>query len=377
MKLSVLCATTLVATVASAADCPVRDHWPTDEWRSRIEDVAPKKQAETAALEQYAFTRTGADAERKGIRTDAVLVIHDGAVIYEKYAPGWTAQKRHLTWSASKSVTSALTGIATAKAGLDVTKSICDWITSPRAEHCDITVQHMLWMSSGLQWQEVYEGQSNQASSVLSMLYGIGNKDVPQFVLDHDRRAAPGTRHSYSSGETNVLMAIVDTAMKRNAGAAAEWPWKELFDPIGMKRVTLERDQKGNMLGSSYVYATPRDFAKFGYLYLNDGCWNGTRIVPEGWVAASQVETPATEKEDPEDSYGYQWWLNTPNAAAKGGRAWPSIPGDAYAARGHWGQSMTIIPSKNTIILRFADDRDDTFDSDTFLKLALALVEAP
>ena len=114
MKLSVLCATTLVATVASAADCPVRDHWPTDEWRSRVEDVAPKKQAEIAALEQYAFTRTGADAERKGIRTDAVLVIHDGAVIYEKYAPGWNATKRHLTWSASKSVTSALTSAKSA-----------------------------------------------------------------------------------------------------------------------------------------------------------------------------------------------------------------------------------------------------------------------
>src|SRR5690606_12581466 len=115
----------------------------------------------------------------------------------ERYADAWDAERRHLLWSVSKSITSALTGLAVGKAGLDVKRSLCDWVSSPRPEHCEITVEHLLWMSSGLHWQEVYEGKSNQASSVLTMLYGTGNLDVPTFVLDHDRRRAPGTYHSY------------------------------------------------------------------------------------------------------------------------------------------------------------------------------------
>lgn len=356
-----------------AAPCPERLSWPTHGWPSHVEAVNTEYPTQVAALDAYAFTRTGADADRAGVRTDSVLVVHKGQIIYERYAPEWNAERRHLTWSVSKSITSALVGIATAEAGVDVTQSICTWVDSPRPDHCDITLQQMLWMSSGLHWQEVYEGKSNQASSVLTMLYGRENKNVPEFVLDHDRRRAPGTYHSYSSGETNVVTAAIQKAMT-DKGADADWPWTLLFDPIGMKKVTLERDGSGHFIGSSYVYTPPRDLAKFGFLYLNDGCWDGKRVVPEGWVDASLVPTPAVEREDEGDVYGYQWWLNLPNEPSKGGRPWPSLPTDAYSARGHWGQTLTIVPSLDLVFVRFADDRDDAFDYDHFASLVLALV---
>lgn len=378
MRLPVALLLLVVAWLATAspparAACPEGVRWPAQAWPSRVDAVKAERAQAVAALDAYAFTRQGTEAERKGVRTDAVLVVHAGDVIYERYADGWDADRRHLLWSVSKSVTSALTGIAVGQAGLDVKRSLCDWVTSPRPEHCDITVEHLLWMSSGLHWQEVYEGKSNQASSVLTMLYGSGNRDAPAFVLDHDRRHAPGTYHSYSSGETNVLMAVVEQAMKK-AGADRDWPWTELFDRIGMKRVTFEEDQAGHRLGSSYVYAPARELARFGYLYLHDGCWAGQQVLPEGWVAASQTPTPATGYEDPTDVYGYQWWLNRPNDQAEGGRPWPSLPVDAYSARGHWGQTLTVVPSKDLVFVRYADDRDDAFDYDHFAGLVLALV---
>lgn len=363
----------VVATAADArATCPEQGRWPGEAWPSRAEAVEAEKAQAVAALDAYAFTRTGTEAERQGVRTDAVLVVHAGEIVYERYADGWDADRRHLLWSVSKSITSALTGLAVGR-GLDVKRSLCDWLETSRAEHCEITVEHLLWMSSGLHWQEVYEGKSNQASSVLTMLYGTGNRDVPAFVLDHHRRRPPGTYHSYSSGETNVLMAVVEKVMA-DAGAARDWPWTELFDRIGMKRVTFEEDQAGHRLGSSYVYTPARDLARFGYLYLRDGCWAGEQVLPEGWVTASQTPTEATEYEDPKDVYGYQWWLNRPNKAAEGGRPWPSLPTDAYSARGHWGQTLTVVPSKDLVFVRYADDRDDAFDYDRFASLVLALV---
>lgn len=369
----VLATTATPQASARAAECPDRSSWPTVEWPSNVDSVNAERSAEVAALDEYAFTRVGTDAERVGVRTDSVLVAHQGQIIYERYAPDWNAEKKHLTWSVSKSITSALVGISTAQANVDVTQSICAWVDSPRPEHCDITLEQMLWMSSGLHWQEVYEGKSNRASSVLAMLYGKDNEDVPNFVLDHDRQHAPGTYHSYSSGESNVVMAAIQKAMDV-AGAGADWPWDALFDPIGMKRVTVERDPSGHFIGSSYVYTPPRDLAKFGFLYLNDGCWDGKRVLPQGWVQASLVPTPATARENEGDVYGYQWWLNLPNERSKGGRPWPSLPTDAYSARGHWGQTLTIVPSLDLVFVRFADDRDDAFDYDRFAALVLALV---
>lgn len=364
----------LSASPAAQAACPQREDYPLDGWPDATADTLALRASAVEALGQYAFTREGADEARTGIRTDSVVVVHKGRIVYERYADDWSRDRKHLTWSVSKSITSALVGIATERANVDVRKSICTWVESPIPEHCEITLEHMLWMSSGLHWQEVYEGKSNRASSVLSMLYGAGNADIPAFVLGHRRAHPPGRFRSYSSGETNVIMAIVDKAM-RETGESAGWPYKFLFDRIGMKRVTLERDQAGHAVGSSYVYTRPRDLLRFGFLYLNDGCWGQEQVLPEGWVGASLERAPAPAQEDPTDVYGYQWWLNLPNEASEGGRPWPALPADAYSARGHWGQTLTVVPSLDLVFVRMADDRDGTFDYNRFSALVLDLIE--
>jgi CubicO group peptidase (beta-lactamase class C family) len=149
-----------------------------------------------------------------------------------------------------------------------------------------------------------------------------------------------------------------------------------------MKSAAWERDGRGTLIGSSYVYATPRDFAKFGYLYLNDGCWNGERLLPEGWVADSvKPSEPFKAKPlylDPGDVQGRQFWLNRIVPPTQPALPWPGVPDDAYAARGHWGQSITVVPSLDLVIVRVADDREpdpDRFNG--FLERAIAVGRAP
>jgi len=370
----------LLTSGAWAQDsCPVRDSWPVPAWPSNVAAVGQTRADQIQALEDFAFTLTGPDRERVGTRTDGVVIIHDGAIVYERYARGWTPEKRHLSWSVSKSFTNALTGIAVMKGVLGLEDSVCQHLeTGVSGPICDLKVQHLLEFGSGLDWMETYEGQSNQASSVLAMLYGQGRQHMARFVWSHAFRDPPGTSWAYSSGDTTLLMHVVGNALTRPpTDLGADFPWTELLNRIGAGDTAWERDAAGTFVGSSYVHATPRDLARLGFLYLNDGCWNGVRLLPPGWVGASVVPSSAFLTRrlywEPGDVQGRQFWLNTPVPAAEIPTPWPDVPEDAYAMRGHWGQSVTIIPSLDLIVVRVADDRDGTFDFNRFLSLAIAV----
>ena len=156
-----------------------------------------------------------------------------------------------------------------------------------------------------------------------------------------------------------------------------DYPWTLLFEPLSMSSVVFERDARGTHVGGSFVWATPRDFARFGYLFLNDGCWEGKRYLPEGWVRDSvAVSNPFKLhplENEPDDVQGRQFWLNRPVPEQKVTTPWPGVPEDAYAARGHWGQSITVVPSLDLVIVRTADDREKGFDFPKFLALAVAV----
>lgn len=370
----------LLGGPAAAADmCPARDLWPTQGWTSQAAAVATQRRAEIAALESFAFTLTGADADRIGTRTDGVVIIKAGRLIYEKYARGYADSTPHYTWSVTKSVTNAFTGLAVASGALTINDSVCTHVPEIGPAHCDITVQDLLKFSSGLDWKETYENESNQVSSVLAMLYGEGSHDMLSFVAGHPSRDPPGATYMYSTGETTFLMGVVDHALRNTLPASLydDYDSRLLFEPLGLDSATFERDGVGTPVGGSYFYATPRDMAKFGYLYLNDGCWEGQRMLPTGWVHDSvQVSMPFKMKPldtSPGDVQGRQFWLNVAVPEQSVPIPWPDVPTDAYAARGHWGQSITMVPSLDLIIVRTADDRDGTFDFNQFLKLALAV----
>ncbi len=368
-------ATALLGLLLAATVCPNDVAYPREAWVSQ----PSANTAAIAALEEYAFTLTGQSSERLGIRTDGIVIISKGRLVYEKYARGWDEKKRHLSWSVTKTFANALTGIAVREGRLSIDDGICTTLKLDTKEACDkLKVRHLLEFSSGLDFHEVYENESNQASSVLAMLYGEGHKDMAGFVAGHRFRDAPGTTYAYSSGDSTLLNAVVDAAMIPKFGA--DYAWKLLYGPIGMKSATVERDQRGTMIGSSYLYATPRDLARFGYLWQHDGCWEGRRLLPDGWVEQSkQISAGFKAKplyRDPNEVYAWQWTVNKAvPEVGQTGLPLKDVPGDAFAARGHWGQSITVIPSLDLIVVRVADDREKAFELNELLKRAIEVAK--
>lgn len=362
-----------------AADaCPTHLRYPATDWTDRLQAVAAERPAQVEALERYLFPPglDRADPERRGLRTDGVVVVHHGEIVYERYAGGYGPTTRHLAWSVTKSFMAALAGVAVGEGVLSLDDPICEALPDLPAASCAVTVRHLLEFSSGFDWRETYEGEPPTTSSVLAMLYGQGRGDMARFVASHTLRDPPGSTYMYSSGDTNVLSAVVGAALSPRHGP--EYPWAVLLDPIGMGGATWERDGAGTYVGSSYLFATPRDLARFGTLLLSGGCWGDHRVLPAGWVADATRQSMTGKRRidwDHGDVVGRSLWLNA-RLPDDDVLPWPSAPDDAFAALGHWGQSIFVVPSADLVVVRTADDRDHSFDRDTFLSLVLALVEA-
>ncbi len=216
--------------------------------------------------------------------TLALVVVHNGHVVREFYGPETDAPTTLISWSMAKSITQALVGMAVGDGLLSIHDDhlFPEWKNDGRA---DITLGNLLNMTSGLEWVEDYV--DDKASDVIEMLFGS-----EKFVGDHAAYAAsinleakPGTKYLYSSGTTNLVTKILARALGEKPGstdAMSKFMQERLFDPLGMQSAIPRFDASGNFVGSSFVYATARDFARFGYLYLNDGMWNGSRLLPEG-----------------------------------------------------------------------------------------------
>lgn len=355
-----------------------RQYWPTDGWREKL---LPADRWH--ALEDYAFSRTGDEEDRAGIRTDGVVIIRNGYLIYERYAAGYDQNMPHLTWSISKSVIQALIGIAQKEGLLSIEDPIEKYIAEARRDR-PIRIKHLLQMSSGLDANEGYESGPLK-SSVIAMLYTRGRNDMARFCASLPSRAEPGKYVYYSSCDTNILSGALKNALIQAHGEQegrkqySQYPWEKLFGPLGMKTAVWERDASGTFVGSSYLYASPRDMAKFAFLYLNNGQWEGNQLLPENWLDLTRTVAPAYESTPAYPGWEYlytaHWYANTgiPELGLK--PQWPSAPEDTFAATGHWGQMIFIIPGMDMIIVRMGDDRDGSFDKDRFLKLILEAVE--
>ncbi|MFL5320613.1 MAG: serine hydrolase domain-containing protein [Myxococcaceae bacterium] len=365
----------IVSSVALAQNCPSRGSWPTTDWPSKVDQTAAAAKAEIAALEEYMFTLEGKDEERKGIRTDGLLIVKGGAIVYEKYARGWKDDKRHILWSCTKTLSGMMAGIAVQKGLVDTSQSICTYNKAVPEKNCAITVENLLQMASGLDWAEEYENKANQESSVLALFYGEGQADGAKFVASHDRAADPGTKFNYSTGESMLLVSTVQEAVKDKLDPQ-QFPWTEMFDKVGMKSVRWERDGKNHFYGGSHSYMTLRDMARFGYFMLNDGCWNGERILPEGWMANSTTPNPVwkSNRGDETWEYGRQIWLNRPLPEISYEKPWKDLPDDTYGAVGHWGQYIYVVPSLDLVVVRMGDDRDaSALDENEMIKRAIAV----
>lgn len=280
----------------------------------------------------------------------AFIVVHQDGVVAERYREGITADTRLLSWSMGKSFTNALVGIMAGDGLVDIhaPMDIPEWQGDGRAA---ITLSDLMQMQSGLEWNENYGTRSD----VNLMLHR--EEDMGLFALSKPLMAKPGTHWYYSSGSTNIIMRYL-----RGRFASEEeflqYIHERLFDPLGIDNPCFEPDMSGTPVGSSYLYATARDFARLGHMYLHDGCVGDERLLPEHWV--EYTTTPAS---DSKGGYGACFWLNR-------GKTYPSAPEDMYSCQGHDGQMIFIIPSKElvVVVLGYSPKPDRVIEFDRLLR---------
>ena len=307
--------------------------------------VEPSDPGLKAALD-HAFEEPAAPPFR---RTKAVVVVQDGNVVAERYADGIGVATQLLGYSMTKSVINALIGILTQQ-GL-VTPSfpapVPEW-RGPTDPRRDIDVEHLMRMTSGLALDETNSGFDPSSQ----MLYL--HSDMAGFAAQAPLIAEPGTRWAYSSATTQLLARIIRDAVGGPEQTLA-FAWRELFNPLDMRDVTLEFDGAGTLQGTAYMLASARDWARFGLLYLNDGLIGGRRILHEDWVDLSAAATLDSD-------YGAGFWTNRSEHEHAKGRVRLGIPKDAFLASGDLGQRIVILPTQRLVIVRLGDSVDPTGD---------------
>jgi CubicO group peptidase (beta-lactamase class C family) len=322
------------------------------------EIVEPTDPALKAAID-HAFEEPAAPPYRK---TKAVVVVHDGKVIAERYASGIGVDTALMGFSMTKSVVSALIGIMTQQ-GLTSPSlpAVPEWrgASDPRRE---IEVEHLLRMTTGLALDETNSGFDPSSQMVYL------HDDMAGFAVKAAPIALPGTRWHYSSATTQILARIIRDAMGGPERTLA-FAWRELFNPLGMRNVTLEFDGLGTLQGSTYMSASARDWAKFGLLYLNDGMVGGKRILHEDWVDFSAAATLDSD-------YGAGFWTNRSEHEGARGRARAGIPRDAFFASGDLGQRIVIMPTQHLVVVRLGDSVDPTCDISGLTRLVREVIAA-
>ncbi len=282
------------------------------------------------------------DRETPEQTTISLLVVHKGEIIHERYAPGFDATTRTRTWSTAKSIAATLIGMLVDQGRMELDAPLgFDWYPEARASEADprneITLRHVLNMSSGL---ESIDNNRLEYATGSGLSYWAGASSVTG-ARSRALIREPGTRFDYENYDT--LLAVY--AMKRALGgekAYAEFPRKALLDRIGMRNTLVSTDRFGDFILSSQVYTNARDLARFGLLYLNNGVWNGERLLSEEWI--DFVRTPAPSTSEIGSIYGGQWWL-VPNSR-------DDVPKDAYSTAGNRGQFTIVVPSHELVIVR-------------------------
>ncbi|WP_417942988.1 serine hydrolase domain-containing protein [Flavobacterium sp. RS13.1] len=291
-----------------------------------------------------AFDKSGGKLKR----TRAVVVLYKNKLIAEKYDTGFTKDSRILGWSMTKSITSSAFGVLAKQGKIDIYKPapVAEWQNDERK---NITINDLLHMNSGLEWEENY----STICDATKMLFLA--EDMGKVQLDKPAQFKPNTHWNYSSGTTNLLSLILRRQFKTQQEYLDFW-YSAVIDKIGMSSMIVEQDMTGTFVGSSYGWATARDWSKFGLLYLNKGNWNGEQILDESWVKYTATPTNTSE-----GKYGAQFWLNA-------GGKFPDAPRDMFYCNGYQGQMVAIIPSKDMVIVRMGLKEDPAFDFNGFLK---------
>jgi CubicO group peptidase (beta-lactamase class C family) len=300
--------------------------WPTEHWPRTPLTGPTKARVDENASALFHLTPA------QGV-TYALIVVKSGVVVYERYSADTNGTYLQYSWSMAKSITHALVGILVRDGRLDIhaKADVPEW-KKPGDPRREITLDQLLRMSSGLSFVEDYV--DGAVSDVIPMLASTGRHDMGGFAAAKPLAHAPGTFWNYSSGTTNIICRILRDVVGDGPTGMLAFMQRELFEPIGMKSPLPKFDTSGTFVGSSYCLAIPQDFARFGYLYLRDGVWDGRRILPEGWVDYART----CIHHDAEGAYGAHWWV-------KYGTPW-------FFASGYDGQRTLVAPDRDVVIVR-------------------------
>ena len=346
---------------------PQQDIWPASAWVTQpLPDAAAE---DVTRLIDIVMAR---DLDDEMGETRAVVVIHEGRLVAEAYREGFGPDTKQVSWSMAKSITQALVGRAVQEgliADIDAPMPGPWAEDDPRAA---ITWRQWLTMTDGLEYNEI--GEADLAKNdVVQMMFGAGQADVVGYVEDLPLAHEPGTVWNYSTAGFHTIGRAIQSALGLRSGCSssgnranatsispitpcapetdsnmARWLEGVLFDPLGMDAVA-EFDAAGTFLGGSLVYASARDFARVGYLYLRDGVWEGERLLPKGWVDFARTESPGENV----NVYGAGWWITPPEGVERSHRqAALTCPCDAFHAGGNEGQTIWVVPSKDLVIVR-------------------------
>ncbi|MBE7696472.1 serine hydrolase domain-containing protein [Tenacibaculum finnmarkense] len=290
------------------------------------------------------------DAKNK---TRSILVIYKDQIIAEKYADGFNKNSKQLGWSMTKSIVSTIVGImqCEGKININAANLFEEWKNDKRK---NITLHNLLQMNSGLAWKEDY----NSICDATKMLF-LEN-DMTKTPLKKPLTSKPNENWNYSSGTTNLISGLIRSKFSTHQAYLDYW-YSALIDKIGMNSMLIETDMSGNFVGSSYGWATTRDWAKLGLLYLHNGQWNGKHLFDKDWVEYATTPTPTSDKQ-----YGAQIWLNA-------GEKYADVPKNMYSFNGYKGQNVFILPTENLVIVRTGLTKNA--DMNLFLKEIIASIK--
>lgn len=305
-----------------------------------------------AALDE-AFIEPSEASHRQ---TRAIVVMHRGLIVAERYAAPFDRNTPLIGWSMSKSITNTLLGLLAkdARFELDDPAPVPEWQSDDDPRKA-ITMRQMLQMSSGLDFAEVY----NPGSVTTNMLFT--EPSAGEYAAAAPLAYEPGSRWYYSSGTTNILARIVRDMVGGTAAAVHDFNRRRLYEPLGITSLVLEPDASGAPVGSSFSYATARDWARLGQFWLQDGVWQDQRLLPEGWMQWSTQAASAA----PNGEYGAQFWLN--RGVNGVGRPSPDLPETMFMANGFNGQSVVVFPEQDLVVVRLGFTTDNSWNLDAFL----------
>lgn len=329
---------------------------PIDSLQNWFEKVDSTVISESQAFRVQEVIKSAFENDSSGtINTRAVVVLYKGQLIGEQYAEEVTEDTRLLGWSMTKSITGTMAGLMIRDSlfQLNDPAPVAAW---KGTEKESITYKHLLQMSSGLKFLEEY-GSYSDANVMLWISDSAGIETV-----DNPLEAAPGEKWYYSSGTTNLLMHLMRGYFS-DQSTYLDYLNKELFNRIGAYSFLIEPDASGGFVGSSFGWATARDWARVGQLYLNEGSWGGVQVLPSEWVDFVQQ---APKDPEAKNVYGGQFWLNGVH---------PDLPEDAYFMTGFHGQRVMIIPSKEMVVVRLGVTYNGGFDFDGFVNQVIEVIE--